>query len=522
MDNLPLELRNIIYRKRALCTLYDNITRYNLNFNRLCEFLIRFGGVIGGSFALSCFDNTIIAKDLDIFINSKIVHQRDNDGHMCINIKAEFFKLVNNQNTFFGVNNRPVSNTSEKSDITNRVIKFCGFGDNQMNMIDLVLVSGDIENRYFDIGCTNILFNGIDWIFPTDIETDIEKFIMLKSCSLNPFKNFFAEIYDPWHFSTVIELTSDSSKFILNYDVSKVAPQMKPIFDLLINFYPKQENFISDDSKLFSDLTKMKSLSGQYESNSECDFSLSQYGDPTSTCRKCNNIISSMQKENITHKYFPIGYIPYYVDCNHKYSDAHFLTRTQYVFPPMEAPEGEKLGLTKFVAPEAESWDGRWETSNTSEEEYADIPANVWPEEGTFNDDTENPYDWPHEQINNNDSVDAWPGEEKFDDFENQNEIDWENAIPCYPEDNVKVECPSNLVHVAQSFFPNNSLSTSLTENTNVNLKTYIKIYTIYRFWYRVLKYISRGYTIFGIFDTLKGIIETDVSDLCTNGIDSP
>lgn len=497
MDSIPLELRNIIYQKRALCNLHDKISQYNLNFNRLCEFLIRFKGVIGGSFALSCFDNTIVAKDLDIFINSKIVHKRDNDGNMNINIKAEFFKLVNNQNTFFGVNNMPISNISEKSDLTNRVIKFCGFGESQLNMIDLVMVEGDIENRYFDIGCTNILFNGVDWIFPVDIEVDIEKFIMLKSCTLNPFKNFFAEIYDPWRFSTVTELTSDSSKFILDHDVSKVAPQMKPIFDVLINFFPKQENFISENNQiLLSDFTKMKSLSEQCAPNIECDFSLSNHDTPI--CQKCANIISSIQKENTIQKYFPTGYILHYIDCNRKYSDQHSLFRPWINFPSPESPERGNAGIAKFTVDES---------SRTSKEEYADNPANVWPEEQHI-DDTENPYNWPHEQINN-DTVNEWDEGEGFNDFANSNENDWDDAIPVYSDGNVKVECPLNLMDVTQLFFPDSSLSTSLTENTNVNLKTYIKIYTIYRFWYRVLKYISRGYIIFGIFDTLKRIIES-------------
>ena len=278
----------------------------------------------------------------------------------------------------------------------------------------------------------------------------------------------------------------------------------------------------------------MKSLSQQFASSIACDFSLQPHG---SSCHKCNNIVSSMQEENITAKYFQKGTLVYYIDCNHKYSDASFLNIRRYIFPdiPM-TPEGEKVGITKFMSLpsdllgeaviEVEPNSNTWE-----DEDYVDVPANVWPEEASSNTSEEEYFAdvpgnlWQGEEIYNdvsaysgdnetyNDVANEWP-EEGSDDTANPNEIDWnKNLIQAYSEDDIIVECPLNLMCVTQSFFPNSVLNTLLIENTKVKLKTYIKIYTIYRFWYRVLKYISRGYTIFGIFDILKNIIETDDFD---------
>jgi len=447
MNDLPKEIRKVIYQKRALCILYDRVTQYNLNFNRLCDFLIRFNGVIAGSFILSCFDNTIKPKDLDIFIKAQNT-----------NIKADFFQLIDRPNTMFGAKNDALDNSSEPSDKTERVIKFCGFGVDQLNMIDLVIVDGDIQRHHFDIGCSGILFNGIDWIFPEYIDNDIEKFILLKYCGMNPFKTYFSEIYDPWKYSTADSMVEDSSRFRLCRDVSNITPIMRPIYDHFINFYPEEIDSEINVS-LSEGLLTLQSISQSMQQfECECTSILSGV-----VCQGCTNILTSITQTGIIHKYIPIGYQPYYINSKNQYLTQHY-QQMNFVWADQDIS-------------------GDWDDESASADETIAADETV-----------------PADEPNCDESVPT-------------NEPNHDDAVPIeYPPDdepNSNISyCPKNLIDVVQSIYPNRVIDPAINK---INMVTYIKIYTIYKYWYRVLKYISRGYTIFGILDTLKNIIN-DVS----------
>ena len=62
---------NIIYQKRATMLLEDHCTSIELNFDKLNDLLVKWGGIVCGSLALSCFDNTFVPGDMDIFTFSE-------------------------------------------------------------------------------------------------------------------------------------------------------------------------------------------------------------------------------------------------------------------------------------------------------------------------------------------------------------------------------------------------------------------------------------------------------------------
>lgn len=63
-----------IIHKISMCVAHINMMRiieqYGINFNDLCQFLIKNNGVITGSFVLHCVDPRCQYNDIDIFINS--------------------------------------------------------------------------------------------------------------------------------------------------------------------------------------------------------------------------------------------------------------------------------------------------------------------------------------------------------------------------------------------------------------------------------------------------------------------
>lgn len=458
MNNLPRETSNYIYQKRALCILYDRVSQYNLNFNRLCDFLIRFKGVIGGSFILSCFDNTIEPNDLDIFVQ---VPEYNTEN---VNMKAEFFKLVNKPITVIGLDNQPLSNSSEETDTTNRVMKFYGFGEKQMNKIDLVMIDEEIQQKNYDIVCSSILFNGTNWIFPTYIEYDIEKFILLKHSDMNPYKTYFSEIYDPWKYNTVSCLMEDLSRFKLSRDVSKIVPMMRPIFDHLINFYPDENK---SQTVSLKDLAAMQSLSAKPVIHTGGD--LTQNYD--TVCPECSDISDLMC--DIKDKYLPRGYQPYFVDCKHQY-----------------------FAVYRCAAA------GNWQNQEDSSDDFPELHSEIIPHQTVPIKTTSKKLSYA--QALRNDLL--------IDDHPSNNKINWQISIDVDSFDQKIKYCPQNLINVTHSIFPDTVIKPLIMNQ--INLEKFIKIFTIYKFWYRVLKYISRGYTIFGILDTLKIIINDNTLQL--------
>jgi hypothetical protein len=450
MDTLPKEIHNYLYKVRALCILRDHVTKYNLNFDRLCKFLIRFKGVIGGSFTLSCFDNTIQPNDIDIFVNRKSFKintdtPTDDNTDTHVNIKVEFLKLIDHPNTIFGLDNQPLSNSSDESDKTERVMKFCGVGPKGMNKIDLVIVDEEIQRRHCDIDCSSILFDGTDWIFPAYIENDIEKFIFLKYSGVNPYKTYFSEIYDPWRFSTVDRLTEDLSRFELSRNTSKINQMMRPIYDYLINFYPEKTE---SETITETEIAILQSISTKHK-----------FHDGGIYCPECDDIFKSIRQTGIFDKYLPKKYIPHFISCEYRYI--------------VYNRENKWVDCTNNVL------------DVLNDEAYWRDPGIT--ESTDYIDEAEDVRTLPYVSSLDEEPIDGQLSI-KNDDYD-----DGENKY-----------CPENVINLVQSFFPDSVINSSMRE---IDIKIFIKMFTIYKYWYRILKYISRGYLIWGILDAFKGII---------------
>lgn len=61
-------LVDMIFIKRATLLLEDYCTSIDCNFDKLNNLLVKCQGIICGSLALSCFDNTFTPGDMDIFV----------------------------------------------------------------------------------------------------------------------------------------------------------------------------------------------------------------------------------------------------------------------------------------------------------------------------------------------------------------------------------------------------------------------------------------------------------------------
>ncbi len=70
--NLPPEIQNIILQYRATQILKNICKDYYLNFNKLCEFLKFYDGIITGSCGLACFLPGAVFYDIDIFILRRV------------------------------------------------------------------------------------------------------------------------------------------------------------------------------------------------------------------------------------------------------------------------------------------------------------------------------------------------------------------------------------------------------------------------------------------------------------------
>lgn len=68
MDCLPLEVKNIIYEYRAVYNLRNLCIAYQLDFDSLIEFLIRYNGSIYGSCAICCIISRGSFNDINIWV----------------------------------------------------------------------------------------------------------------------------------------------------------------------------------------------------------------------------------------------------------------------------------------------------------------------------------------------------------------------------------------------------------------------------------------------------------------------
>ncbi len=193
MNTLPPVLINQIYLYRADLRLKDLCAQYCVDYFKLCDYLKKYKGVLAGSSALSCFIVDQKYNDIDIFILSNGFDYN------------EFFELMTIPSDQINVKKSSLCNINCREDAPFYHYKFkYPLKQNEKKnestkIIDLTIIPKNLFNhcfevfeKYSDIECTKIYFDGIKWNFPFD-----KDFLDFKICSIeNLIDSYFSEIYD--------------------------------------------------------------------------------------------------------------------------------------------------------------------------------------------------------------------------------------------------------------------------------------------------------------------------------------
>jgi len=131
-----------IMKTIATLRLKDICSQNNLNFKNLCDFLIKYKGVIIGSASLHCFDIECMYNDIDIFI--------ENSNLKDVDCELMFYKCFDKSFSPF---------------------VYQGFFTKHIKYekVDLsILDENVIQNvkNNVDIECASIMFDGNDWYLP--------------------------------------------------------------------------------------------------------------------------------------------------------------------------------------------------------------------------------------------------------------------------------------------------------------------------------------------------------------------
>lgn len=242
---LPIELLERIYYFRGLFLLKNNIEKYYLDYYKFCEFLVKYNGIIMGSFPLSCFDNTICPNDLDIFICSdsneyfknfiKIPCANHNDV-LVDTMHMEIFNMVKGENINIYSNKYHANNLAR-----NKKYKYSFVIENNIIDINVIDQSDKLKMLNNSIECSNIIFDGIQWIFPLNIKY-ISDFIYNKKCNIgNPYSPCFSDIYVN-SVDNEFGLHRSSQYFQISHNINNIGDQkMLKLFKELIDCYPDKD-----------------------------------------------------------------------------------------------------------------------------------------------------------------------------------------------------------------------------------------------------------------------------------------
>jgi hypothetical protein len=157
MNYIGVNKKELAKNWEGLYLLEDNIKSFYLDYHKFCNFLIKHKGFIVGSFSLSCFDNSIVPNDIDIFVY--VESELDNDSRY---IHKEFSNVINEIGVNIIIAQYPINNYSTKY-----FYKFTIMD----KIIDIIIMNEHIKegnfDKFFNIQCSNIVFDGIKWISET-------------------------------------------------------------------------------------------------------------------------------------------------------------------------------------------------------------------------------------------------------------------------------------------------------------------------------------------------------------------
>lgn len=233
--DFPLELQNIILQYRATVLLQKICSQYYLDFDKLCDFLKKYQGVITGSCSIACFIPGFLFHDIDIFI------LKGNDR--TIKPYHDFLPIFT------------LDNTDEV------IIDKCPLHD-PLLLIEPPIIAFDYKYVYkyrnlqidmnvyprgtynhmkelgetnYDLDCCKIMFDGDKWILPQD---NILHFIQSRTCQITlSGVDFFSQIYDGVCSEEYTSKPDDYTQYIItniikNYsDLKLTTILQKPVSD---------------------------------------------------------------------------------------------------------------------------------------------------------------------------------------------------------------------------------------------------------------------------------------------------
>lgn len=391
---IPTDITNMIFKHRGYELLKDKLNEFHLDCDKFCDYLIKYNGFVIGSFTLSCFDNSIIPNDMDIFI-----HIPSSEDFRCV--YKDFFNVLNKTEINIAVEKKPIHNSLIENDTTRYIYSFNIFD----KKIDIIVTKESIKRLYFNIDCSNIIFNGIEWNIPQAIESDIHNFLITKHCSIgNPYLSYFSEIYDPCQ-DTLDSLISNSNTFTLPKNCNNEDQTMQIIYKALIIYYPEL-----------------------------------------------------IENTNVSHTNFFSSIEHYYLDSN------YYWNRKDSCDTFYEESNHEINGLHEESINDIYSFQPKFAGPGNDHREEIDFNIGDWEMENIFT---------PSFMTNKN----VLSDNKNFDKHTKS----------------TKLLCLDNYLNVARKVFKTFNISSN---EEDIELS---KLYNIYRAWYRILKYISRGYVFIDI-----------------------
>lgn len=193
--DLPAELQNIILKYRATYLLKKICTRYYLDFDKLCDFLKSYKGIITGSCTLACFIPGTSFQDIDIFILRM--------PEKTTKPFQDFFPVFTVENTNeIKVDKCPVNDTYlQDPEIISSDYKYIYKYRNliiDMNVYPQNTYNHMVQLResQYDLDCCKIMFDGENWSLPYE---DIFSFIHTRECKITLITpEFFSDTYEPF------------------------------------------------------------------------------------------------------------------------------------------------------------------------------------------------------------------------------------------------------------------------------------------------------------------------------------
>lgn len=194
--NLPVELQNIILKYRATQILKNICKDYYLDFNKLCEFLKMYNGIITGSCGLACFLPGAVFQDIDIFILRQETKEKPYHHFLPV------FTLKNTD--VIKIDKSPIDdpflNSEPKLDSFDYKYQYKYYGltiDMNVYPKGTYTHMRQLRETHYDLDCCKIMFDGNEWILPY---TNILPFIQSRECRITlSGKDVFSEIYDPFN-----------------------------------------------------------------------------------------------------------------------------------------------------------------------------------------------------------------------------------------------------------------------------------------------------------------------------------